>query len=167
MADLPPGWNAGDEQFPGSNFNLSQLLAGAAGGAAAGTAVSPGIGTAIGGLVGLGGGLINEFTGPNSKDIYDNLMKQYYSTPEYAATQDALGKIKEETVQGPTATEKQNLDLALRAANQQAAAAHGAIQQRLAGTQGMGAGTEAALIASQGQGQATQMSSAAMQAAAA
>lgn len=167
MPDLPSNWNAGDDQFDNS-YNWQRLLATTGTGAAAGTSVNAGWGTLVGAGVGLAGGLLaNENSGPSKKDIYDSLMRQYYSSPEYTAAQTALGKIKDETVQGPTAQERNDLGLALQAANQHAASTYGNIQSQLASTQGVGASTQAALTASQGQGAATQMSQAAMQAAAA
>ena len=161
-------------QYPDSGVNFSQMLGDAAGGAGAGLAVGsaiPGIGTLVGGLVGGGvgalGGLISGLTGPNPGDIYDNLMQQFYSSPEKQAEDAALTQLQGQTTQGPTATEKANLLTALDTANKQFAGSYGAIQQGAQARGGVGTSEQAALTASQGQGQATQMSSMATSAAAA
>lgn len=169
--DISTNWNAGDDQFGDGGINWSRLLGTTASGAAVGTtAGGAGYGTLIGAGVGLLGGLGMEAGigggGPSKKQIYDQLMLQHYGSPEYKAAQEALGKLKDQTVQGPTAQERNDLGQALQAANEHAAATYGNIQSQLASTQGIGASTQAALTASQGQGAASQMSRTAMQAAA-
>lgn len=161
----------GDDQF-GSQFHASDILgdagAGAGAGAAIGSAFSP-IGTLIGGGIGaLGGGimgLIGDATAPSAASIYDQLMQSYYNSPEYQQEQDALTTLKGQTVQGPTAQESQALLQALDTANKQFGSSYGAIQQGAQARGGVGTSTQAALLASQGQGQASQMSTMATNAA--
>ena len=149
---------------------LGDFGSGAAAGASIGTIFGPPgtlIGGGIGGVLGAGAGLIGDLTGPNASDIYNQLMSEFYNSPEYKNEQQALTQLQGQTVQGPTATEKANLVEALNTANQQFGSSYGAIQQGMAARGGVGGSNQAALMAAQGQGQASQMSTSAIQAAAA
>lgn len=161
-AGLPDRYNPG--AIAGDAFS------GAGAGAAVGSSILPGFGTAIGGGIGLIGGglagLIGESFGPSSTDIYNSLMSQFTSSPEYQQMQDALGKLQDQTVNGPTAQERQDLNLSLQAMNRQFNSQYGQISDTLARTQGVGSGTQAGILAAQGSNAANQMSSAALQAAA-
>lgn len=160
-AGLPPRYNAG--AIAGDAFS------GAGAGASIGTSILPGWGTAIGGGIGLIGGglagLIGESFGPSPTDIYNSLMDQFTSSPEYQQMQGALGQLQGQTVNGPTAQERSDLNLSLQAMNRQFNSQYGQISDTLARTQGEGSGTQAGILAAQGSNAANQMSSAALQAA--